>query len=104
MALKHVVNELSKKYDHTWEIGIKTVIIGTIPGQESLNGGFYYLSKRNSFWEIMDELIKPNPSFKDLLEKNKYNEILTIPCDQRYGKQDMIWIAEKIQKHMGEIK
>ena len=90
MALKHVVNELSKKYDHTWEIGIKTVIIGTIPGQESLNGGFYYLSKRNSFWEIMDELIKPNPSFKDLLEKNKYNEILTILKDKGIALFDVL--------------
>lgn len=57
---------------------------------------------------IMLPVIWPTPlEVKEYLSdqvKKIYNEILTIPCDQRYGKQDMIWIAEKIQKHMGEIK
>ncbi|MDE6605538.1 MAG: DNA-deoxyinosine glycosylase [Clostridia bacterium] len=90
MAVEHVVNKLSKKYDNTWGNRIKTVIIGTIPGQESLCGDFYYLSKSNSFWKIMDEIIKPNPSFKDLLNKKQYNEILDILKDNGIALFDVL--------------
>ena len=34
----------------------KVLVLGTLPGDESLKAGRYYASSRNSFWKIMNEL------------------------------------------------
>jgi G:T/U-mismatch repair DNA glycosylase len=40
------------------------LILGTMPGRESLNKSEYYAHRRNSFWHIMDELFGAGFSFE----------------------------------------
>ena len=38
--------------------GAKTLILGTLPGKESLKLGQYYADKRNKFWSLMADIFK----------------------------------------------
>ncbi|MDP9050214.1 MAG: DNA-deoxyinosine glycosylase [Acidobacteriota bacterium] len=52
----------------------RVLILGTLPGEESLAANEYYANKRNAFWWIMGELIGAHPDLPyqsrlDLLRK-----------------------------------
>jgi TDG/mug DNA glycosylase family protein len=49
------------------------LILGSMPGQESLAAGQYYANRRNAFWKIMAELLGFNPdsSYETRLHKLK---------------------------------
>jgi len=53
----------------------KLLILGSMPGKESLRKGQYYANQRNAFWIIMGRLLKfdPNISYekrKEILKEN----------------------------------
>ena len=70
------------------------LILGTMPGQESLNKSQYYAHRRNSFWHIMGELF--NAGFN--LEYKQRQKILiqngiavwdVLKCCKRKGSGDL---------------
>lgn len=68
-------NKLSKKFDGGWGNGIKKIIVGTMPGKESnTEDGLYYLSNRNSFWKIMEDILKD--PFVELIKDKEFDEVI----------------------------
>jgi TDG/mug DNA glycosylase family protein len=53
------------------------LILGSMPGQESLAAGQYYANRRNAFWKIMAELLgfDPESSYEARLHELKANRI-----------------------------
>ena len=51
----------------------KILILGSMPGQESLAAGQYYANRRNAFWKIMAELLgfDPDSSYETRLHELK---------------------------------
>jgi TDG/mug DNA glycosylase family protein len=49
------------------------LILGSMPGQESLAAGQYYANRRNAFWRIMSDLLEfdPNASYEARLQALK---------------------------------
>ena len=64
--LNNRVQSLPPIIDESSEI----LILGTMPGKESLRSKEYYASPNNSFWKIMKRLFNSNMEFKDYEEKN----------------------------------
>ena len=62
---RNTVQSLSPVIDKDSEI----LILGTMPGKESLRSKEYYASPNNSFWKIMKRLFNSNMEFKDYEEK-----------------------------------
>ena len=58
------------------DINAKILILGTLPGEESLRKNEYYANTRNSFWRIMAALLKfsQDASYEErtnILKKNR---------------------------------
>ncbi len=49
------------------------LILGSMPGQESLAAGRYYANRRNAFWKIMEHLLgfDPDAAYETRLDKLK---------------------------------
>ena len=63
--LKNRVQSLPPIIDESSEI----LILGTMPGKESLRSKEYYAAPNNSFWKIMKRLFNSNMEFKNYEEK-----------------------------------
>lgn len=69
------------------------LILGSMPGEESLKRNEYYGNPRNSFWNIMSVLLgfDPNLSYSDRVEILKENKIAlwdVIKACDRHGSID----------------
>lgn len=62
MATKYPFDPL---YDENSEV----LILGSFPGENSKKEKFYYVDKRNQFWNILSEIYK-----EDISETNKGRE------------------------------
>jgi TDG/mug DNA glycosylase family protein len=70
------------------------LILGTMPGRESLNKSQYYAHKRNSFWHIMGELFGAGFSLEyeqrqKILIKNGIAVWDVLKCCRRKGSGDL---------------
>jgi len=52
----------------------KILVLGTIPGNESIKRGEYYANSRNQFWFIMGEICDAKPQLSYLQRKVKIEE------------------------------
>ena len=67
----------------------KYIILGTVPGQKSLGGDFYYLdTSHNSFWKILSSIF--NPNLHQLILEKKYTEVEQILVDNKIVLSDVI--------------
>ncbi|MDE6216865.1 DNA-deoxyinosine glycosylase [Bacteroides sp.] len=64
-STKDRVESLSPIIDEESEV----LVLGTMPGKESLKRGEYYAAPNNSFWKIIGRLFNSNMEFKDYEEK-----------------------------------
>ncbi|WP_333874509.1 DNA-deoxyinosine glycosylase [Methylobacter sp.] len=55
------------------DFNAEILILGSMPGQESLAAGQYYANRRNAFWKIMAELLEfdPESSYEARLQELK---------------------------------
>lgn len=88
-------NILSKEFDGRWGNDIKTVIVGTMPGQESIDGGFYYLSNRNSFWKIMDGVNLNGFSFTEAVQNKDYNAVIQALKNEGIALYDVLSACDR---------
>ena len=49
------------------------LILGSMPGKESLRAGQYYAHRRNAFWDIMGELVGASPALPYATRTQKLN-------------------------------
>jgi len=63
-------------FDPVADTNARILILGTLPGAESLKQKRYYAKRTNQFWCLIEELIGSLPdSYEDCLEKLKDNGI-----------------------------
>lgn len=64
-------------FDPVEDASARVLILGTLPGAESLRCGEYYANRSNSFWRIMGDLVGavPEMSYQDRLHRLKKNGI-----------------------------
>lgn len=71
----------------------RALILGTIPGEESLRKGQYYAHPRNSFWFILGRLLKFDPAInyekrKEILKENNIALWDVLKTCEREGSLD----------------
>lgn len=97
---------LSPLIDNNAEI----LILGTMPGETSLQKGEYYASSNNSFWKIIDALFNEKKGFRDYKEKEiclkKHCIALwdVLSCCNREGSSDVSITNEKVNDIEGLLK
>lgn len=98
-------NKLNMKGNLKWGLepwidgNSKVLVLGTLPGDESLKAGRYYASSRNSFWKIMNELFPLKAG-----ESNNKEYILShgialwdcLKAGERKGSSDSGFVGLKI--------
>jgi hypoxanthine-DNA glycosylase len=74
----------------------KILILGTIPGKESLKKKQYYSNSRNSFWKILFELLKVEKSlgcsYEEKIEILKQNNISLFGIFVILVSENLLWI------------
>lgn len=75
----------------------RVLILGTLPGAESLRQGRYYAKPQNSFWRIMDALTDAPPDAA-------YEERLDRLVDHRIALWDVCEAAERLGSLDSAIK
>jgi hypoxanthine-DNA glycosylase len=87
----------------------KILILGTMPGKDSLKIEQYYANSRNSFWKIMFELFKTTFSYDyktrtELLLNNKVAIWDTLKSCVREGSADVDILASEPNDLAGFVK
>ena len=68
-----MTKELLFCFDPIADSNSEILILGSMPGRESLAAGQYYANRRNAFWKIMSELLgfDPGSSYENRLQELK---------------------------------
>lgn len=80
----------------------RLLILGSMPGQASLQAARYYAHPRNAFWRIMGDLLGAGPDlpYEQRLEKLKFNGIAlwdVIAACERTSSLDADIVAASVQ-------
>ena len=80
----------------------RALVLGSMPGERSLQAGEYYAHARNAFWPIMRELLGAGPDlpYARRLEKLKAAGIAlwdVIAACERYGSLDADIVGSSVQ-------
>ncbi|WP_432741944.1 DNA-deoxyinosine glycosylase [Methylobacter sp. G7] len=64
-------------FDPIADLNAELLILGSMPGQESLTANQYYANRRNAFWKVMAEIVKfdPGASYEIRLQALKTGRI-----------------------------
>ncbi|MDO9169927.1 MAG: DNA-deoxyinosine glycosylase [Methylobacter sp.] len=64
-------------FDPIADLNVELLILGSMPGQESLTANQYYANHRNAFWKIMAEILgfDPGVSYETRLQALKTGRI-----------------------------
>lgn len=95
MAACHSMPEnLIKSFEPIGDKEAVVLILGTMPGRESLNKSEYYAHRRNSFWHIMGELFGADFSLeyeqrRKILIQNGIAVWDVLKCCRRKGSGDL---------------
>lgn len=92
--LKNRVQSLPPIIDDNSEI----LILGTMPGKESLRSKEYYASPNNSFWKIVKKL------FNSDMEFNDYEEKLSCLLEHKIALWDTLHFCERESSLDSDIK
>jgi TDG/mug DNA glycosylase family protein len=68
-----MTNPLLFCFEPIADFNAEILILGSMPGKESLAAGQYYANRRNAFWKIMSDLFEfdPNASYEARLQALK---------------------------------
>jgi len=72
-----------------------TLILGTMPGQKSLEQQQYYAHKRNAFWPIMMGFLSGQPPSFDEAASMEYSDRCKLLLDSGYAVWDVLASCER---------
>jgi len=88
---------ITKSFPPIIDTSSKVLILGSMPGAESLQLNQYYANRRNTFWKIMKEILR----FSD---KTTYQEKIVSIKKNRIALWDVIHSCERIGSLDSNIK
>ncbi|ADF54389.1 DNA glycosylase [Zunongwangia profunda SM-A87] len=80
------------------------LILGTIPGEKSLEANCYYGNAKNHFWDIIYRTLKPNHDFYELVGAKPKTEKYKLLLDNGIGLWDIIESCERTGSSDSKIK
>jgi len=80
------------------------VILGTIPGEKSLEEKCYYGNYKNHFWDIMYRVLQPDFDFFELAKTRSKSEKYQLLLDNGIGLWDVIESCERTGSSDNKIK
>lgn len=81
--------ELKTSFAPIADINIKILILGTLPGEKSLEMQLYYAHPRNRFWRVIAEITSSKLP-------NDYSEKLELLQQNKIGVWDVVQSAKRI--------
>ena len=96
-------------FDPVEDASARVLILGTLPGAESLRLGEYYANRANNFWRIMGDLVgaMPEMSYQDRLCRLKKNGIavwdVCLSADRRGSLDSRIVQSSIIPNEFGRF-
>jgi len=73
----------------------KVLILGSMPGQASLQAAQYYAHPRNAFWPILISIIHDHTPNFEATKQWDYNQRLQLACDHGYALWDVLAQCER---------
>lgn len=92
-------------FDPVVDGNTEVLIIGTMPGQESLKQGMYYANANNHFWEFMYLILQPESLLLPLVDRNIDKSIhYKLLLSHRIGLWDIVKDCKRTGSKDSEIR